>query len=139
MEFEGQYLTKSEYLALNVGSTIDDMPFNLLEFEARRQIDIRTQSRAKNIDVIPQEIKLCENKLINSIKEYSNSKEITQSNDIISESIDGYSISKLTPDKIKEIVESHKKDIDDIIRTYLIDVEINGEKALFCGVRRYDY
>ena len=46
MEFEGQYLTYEEYIDL--GGTLDLMPFNLLEFEARRKIDIRTQSRLKD-------------------------------------------------------------------------------------------
>ena len=35
MTFEGQYLTYDEYLALG-GPAIGQMPFNLLEFEARR-------------------------------------------------------------------------------------------------------
>ena len=43
MEFEGQYLTYAEYRSL--GGTLDITPFNLLEFEARRKVDIETQSR----------------------------------------------------------------------------------------------
>ena len=67
MDFEGQYLTHEEYEAL--GGTLGQMPFNLLEFEARRKIDIRTQNRLKNVDSteLPQAVKLCVNKLINSI------------------------------------------------------------------------
>ena len=45
MQFEGQYLTYPEYRSL--GGTLDITPFNLLEFEARRKIDIETQSRLK--------------------------------------------------------------------------------------------
>ena len=37
MTFEGQYLTYKEYTDLG-GSQIGEMPFNLLEFEARRKI-----------------------------------------------------------------------------------------------------
>ena len=48
MEFSGQYLTYEEYMAL--GGTLDLMPFNILEFEARRQIDIKTFNRIKNLD-----------------------------------------------------------------------------------------
>ena len=68
MTFEGQYLTYAEYQALG-GSAIGEMPFNLLEFEARRKIDIRTFNRIKELDSeeIPQEVKLCEYALINSI------------------------------------------------------------------------
>ena len=40
MEFSGQYLTYLEYKAL--GGTLDQTPFNILEFEARRQIDIQS-------------------------------------------------------------------------------------------------
>ena len=134
MTFEGQYLTYAEYIALG-GSAIGEMPFNLLEFEARRQIDINTQLRLKNSEYIPQEVKLCENSLINSIMEFAKSKFAAQTNDIKSESIDGYSVSKLTPDMIKEIVASHKIEIDDTIRTYLSLVEFKGEHLMYCGIK----
>lgn len=133
MTFEGQYLTKQEYLALG-GSQIEDLPFNLLEFEARRQIDIRTQSRLKGGNNIPQEVKLCDNKLINSIMKYTENKLKAESNDIKSENIDGYSVSRITSDMIKDIVESHQNDIDDIIRTYLLGVIYNKEHLMYCGV-----
>ena len=132
MTFEGQYLTYAEYQALG-GSAIGEMPFNLLEFEARRQIDIRTFNRLKDSDEIPQEVKLCDNKLINSIMKYAENKLKAESNDIKSENTDGYSVSKITPDMIKDIVESHKSDIDDIIRTYLLGVVFNGEHLMYCG------
>jgi len=133
MTFEGQYLTYAEYQALG-GSAIGSTPFNLLEFEARRQIDIRTQSRLKNGENIPQEAKLCDNKLINSIMKYAENKLKAESNDIKSENTDGYSVSKITPDMIKDIVESHQSDINDIIRTYLLGVVYNGEHLMYCGV-----
>ena len=68
MEFSGQYLTYEEYRGLN--GTLDITPFNLLEFESRRRIDKRTQNRLKDVNSkdIPQEVKLCVNKLINIIK-----------------------------------------------------------------------
>jgi len=134
MTFDGQYLTYQEYLDLG-GSQIEELPFNLLEFEARRQIDIKTFNRLKECDEIPQEVKLCDNKLINSIMKYAENKLKVESNDIKSENTDGYSISKITPDMIKDIIESHKSDIDDIIRTYLLGVVVNGEHVMYCGVR----
>jgi hypothetical protein len=133
MTFEGQYLTYAEYTELG-GSAIGEMPFNLLEFEARRQIDSRTQSRLKDSKNVPQEAKLCDNKLINSIMKYAENKLKAESNDIKSENTDGYSVSKITPDMIKDIVESHQSDIDDIIRTYLLGVIYNGEHLMYCGV-----
>ena len=50
MEFSGQYLTYPEYKSL--GGTLDIMPFNLLEFEARKKIDNRTLYRLKNVEEI---------------------------------------------------------------------------------------
>ena len=138
MTFEGQYLTYAEYRELG-GSAIGEMPFNLLEFEARRQIDIRTFDRVKKIEEIPQEVKLCDYALINSIKGYNNSKETAESNDKTSESIDGYSFSKLTPSTIKSIVESHQSEVQDTIRTYLINVEIADERILYPGVDKSGY
>ena len=135
MTFEGQYLTYAEYQTLG-GSAIGEMPFNLLEFEARRQIDIRTFNRLKDSEDIPQEVKLCVYNLINSI----NSFETTTSNvagngNVASENTDGYSISYITTDKISEIVKSKQSEIDDIIRTYLLGVVFNGEHLMYCGVK----
>ena len=67
MTFEGQYLTYAEYQQLG-GSAIGDMPFNLLEYEARKLIDARTFNRLKNQEEILQDVKLCEYELINKIQ-----------------------------------------------------------------------
>lgn len=135
MEFEGQYLTYEEYKAL--GGTLDLMPFNLLEFEARRQIDIRTLNRLKNVNSkdIPQEVKLCIYKMIDSINSYAISiSNVANSGNVASENTDGYSVSYITPDKISEIVKTKGNEIGDIIETYLLDVVINGEHIMYCGV-----
>ena len=80
MEFSGQYLTYEEYRSL--GGTLDLTPFNLLEFEARRKIDSRTMNRLKDIDSqdIPQEVKICEYNVINSINSYVNTFESANKN-----------------------------------------------------------
>lgn len=135
MEFEGQYLTYQEYKAL--GGTLDQTPFNILEFEARRKIDVRTFNRVKNLNGvnIPQEVKLCEYQLINSIENYANSISSSSGNgNVANESIDGYSISYITLDRVNEIVKSKEFEINDIINTYLAYVIINGEHAIYCGV-----
>ena len=133
MEFEGQYLTYEEYKAL--GGTLDLTPFNLLEFEARRQIDIRTFNRLKNGENIPQEVKLCVYNLINSINEFATStSNVTSNGNIASENTDGYSVSYITTDKISDIVKSKQSEIDDIIRTYLLGVVYNGEHLMYIGV-----
>ena len=134
MTFEGQYLTYIEYQNLG-GSAIGEMPFNLLEFEARRQIDIRTFNRLKDSDEIPQEVKICEYNLINSINEFAKStSNVANNGNVASESTDGYSISYITSDKISEIVKSKQDEIDDIIRTYLLGVIYNGEHLMYIGV-----
>lgn len=138
MTFEGQYLTYLEYKSLiegEGGSAMAEMPFNLLEFEARRQIDIRTFNRLKNGKNIPQEVKLCEYALINSINEFAKSTSNVASNgNVASENTDGYSISYISADKISDIVKSKQDEIEDIVRTYLLGVIYNGEHLMYCGV-----
>ena len=135
MTFEGQYLTKEEYIALGGNPQIEDMPFNLLEFEARRQIDSRTLNRLKNGENIPQEVKLCEYALINSINEFTTStSNIASSGNIASENTDGYSVSYITSDKISDIVNSKQDEINNIIETYLMFVTYNGEHLMYIGV-----
>lgn len=135
MTFEGQYLTYAEYQELG-GSAIGETPFNLLEFEARRKIDIRTQNRLKGSESIPQEVKLCEYALINSINEFANStSNISNNGNVASETTDGYSISYLTADRISEIVRSKNDEFEDIIETYLLLVENDGEHLIYLGVK----
>lgn len=135
MEFTGQYLTYSEYVEL--GGTIPEMPFNLLEYEARRKIDIRTQNRLKNIDSedIPQEVKLCEYAMINSISNYSSTtSEVANKGNVASESTDGYSVSYLTSAQISEVIKSKNAELEDIIRNYLLGVIVNDEHIMYAGV-----
>ena len=135
MTFEGQYLTYAEYQVLG-GSAIGEMPFNLLEFEARRQIDIRTQSRLKNSEDIPQEVKLCEYNLINSIIMFANASEsIASGGNVKSENTDGYSISYISASEISDVVKSKNSEINDTIEDYLTGVIFNKEHLLYCGVR----
>lgn len=131
MAFSEQYLTYDEYKAL--GGTIDQTPFNLLEFEARKKIDERTFGRLKNVVVLPQEIKMCMFALINSISGYSSC--ISSNNkSIASESIDGYSVNYTTGGTVQEIVNSKNVEINDIITTYLFGVIVNNEHILYIGV-----
>ena len=134
MDFSGQYLTYDEYRDL--GGTLAETSFNLLEFEARRQIDIRTFNRLKNIEDIPQEVKLCEFNLINSIDAYVSAMNETASNgNIKSENTDGYSVSYSSPSEISDIVKSKNAEFEDTIKTYLLGIIINGEHIMYCGVR----
>lgn len=136
MEFEGEYLTYEEYKAL--GGTLDLMPFNLLEFESRRRIDIRTQNRLKNSEKVPQEVKLCDMALISMVKKYldeENNQNKSMQN-IASENTDGYSVTynTITLDRIKEIMESKKTEVSDVLETYLVGVIYNGKHIAYLGV-----
>ena len=133
MTFEGQYLTYAEYQELG-GSAIGEMTFKLLEFEARKKIDIKTQNRLINSKDIPQVVKLCIYKMINSIEIYSQTTQNIASNGVASENTDGYSISYMTPGQISDMVASKSMELDDIIRSYLLGYEYNGEHLMYVGV-----
>lgn len=68
-----RYLTYEEYMGL--GGTLDMMPFNLLELEARINIDRETQNRLKNVENIPMEVKLCMYNLIQGLEFDANYKD----------------------------------------------------------------
>ena len=125
MEFEGQYLTYEDYKAL--GGTLDLTPFNLLEFEAHKRIDLRTQNRLKNVEEIPQEVKLCVYKLINAIQTYSNEK----NRNVQSESVGEYSVNY--GGNVKELIQSKNSELDDIILNDLYGVVVNDEHIIYLG------
>ena len=125
MEFEGQYLTYEDYKGL--GGTLDLMPFNLLEFEARKKIDINTKNRLKSEKTIPNEVKLCIYKLINTIETYVNEK----NRNIQSESVGEYSVNYGR--NIKEIIQGKSTELDDIILNDLYGVIVNGEHVIYKG------
>ena len=89
MEFNNQYLTYEEYKSL--GGTLGEMPFNILALKARQIINERTQNRLKDIEEMPQEVKICVYDLINTMNKYNLSNNSTSSN-ISSENTDGYSV-----------------------------------------------
>lgn len=132
MEFEGQYLTYNEYKGL--GGTLAETPFNLLEFQTRKEIELRTKGRLSNLDVteIPQEVKLCEYHLMNLVEQYA--KTSSQSNNAVaSENTDGYSISYLNPSSIQEIIKSKQSELDDIMLSELYNVIVDDEAIIYCG------
>lgn len=130
MEFSGQYLTYLEYQAL--GGTLDQTPFNLLEFEARNQIDLRTHNRLINEETIPQKVKMCDFHLIEKINSYAEATSKASGN-IASESTDGYSITYITAAQIKEIVKSKNAELQDIILSDLYGVVVNNEHIIYNG------
>lgn len=137
MIFDNQYLTYNEYINIG-GEQIGETPFNLLEFECRKQIDLKTQSRLKDIPTkqIPQDVRLCLFNLINSVKQHIQTKNsIEKSGNLASESIDGYSVSYITSKDIKDVILSKNVEINDIIISYLYGVVVDNEHVIFCGVQ----
>ena len=132
MEFNGQYLEYDEYLEL--GGSLAETPFNILEFEARRKIDERTFGRLKGIENIPIEVKMCVYALINTLNSYSMDSTSSRNKNIASESTDGYSVSYASGSQVREIVESKSVELNDIIMTYLLGVVVNNQHILYVGV-----
>ena len=133
MEFEGQYLEFDKYEEL--GGSIEETPFNILEFEARRKIDERTQGRLKGIEQLPIEVKMCMFALINTINGYTNAYQNNSNKNIASESVGSYSVSYASGSQIQEIIKSKNVELDDIIRNYLFGVVVNKEHVLYLGVK----
>lgn len=131
MEFTNQYLIYEEYISF--GGTLEEVPFNELEFECRRLIDSRTQNRLKQANEIPQEVKILENKMIQSLQNYYVSLNNAQSG-IESENTDGYSVTYISSTQIGQLIQGKLDVLNDLISTYLFGVIVNNEHLLYCGV-----
>lgn len=127
MKFENQYLKFVEYTEL--GGKLSEMPFNILEFEARRMIDRRTQNRLVNVEEIPQEVKMCMLALINTIAKYNESNENVG---ISSETTDGYSVSY--HNVTCETISTKVVELQGMITNNLMGVIVNNEHILYLGV-----
>lgn len=127
MEFKGQYLTYQEFKAL--GGTLDEMPFNLLEYNARMKINERTFGRLVDKGQEYQEVKLCIYNMITTLNSYSSYD--TQNKAISSESTDGYSISYGTPQK--STTEAKNSELEDIMNSYLANIMIDNVPVLYRG------
>ena len=53
---------------------------------------------------------------------------------IASESTDGYSISYVTANQLKEVIIAKSEDLNDIVMTDLFGVIVNGEHIIYAGV-----
>ncbi len=134
MEFTNQYLTYAEYQEL--GGTLPETPFNILEIEARKDIDKYTTGKLMDLDSQINEVKICMYMLINEINSYNN---LSVSNDgskvIASENTDGYSVSYLTANE--STLKANTERIKTIIKTYLAECRLeDGTPYLYVGVRK---
>jgi len=128
MEFNDKYLDYSDYTSL--GGTLTEMPFNILEFEARKKIDGRTQERLVGQE-IPKEVKMCEFAIIETALDEIKRK---QNSGASSESIDGYSITYLSPSEVQQVMVSKAKQIEDIMQTYLLTTKVNDVPIMYRGL-----
>lgn len=131
MDFGNKYLTYLEYKEL--GGEMSVSPFNVLEYEARKKIDERTQGRLIDFTPIPTQVKMCMYNLINIIEDYLIESSGSRKG-IASENIDGYSVSYISASEVQNAVISKAKEIDDIILTYLTGLIINDEHVIYIGV-----
>lgn len=129
MEFTNQYLRYIEYAEL--GGTLKELPFNLIEFECRKIIDERTQKRLVNAEKIPNEVKLCIFKMINVIEDYQKSFE-NVAKGIASENTDGYSVNYNS--NTESVIKSKQSQLNELISAYLYGVIVNNEHILYIGV-----
>lgn len=128
MEFSGQYLNYEEYKSL--GGTLDIMPFNILEFESRKRLDTRTQNRLNGIEEIPQEVKMCMYAMINTLEKGI----IETKSSVASESIDGYSVTYLSPGEAIQVINTKQAELEDIMFSYLMHVVVDNTSILYLGV-----
>lgn len=126
MEFENQYLTYDEYKD-DLKGTLSEMPFNLLEYRAEKQVDELTSNRFRKIADYPIELKLCINELITEIKKYNDTGNKS------SETVENYSVTYDKP-----ITSEKKKIFQGIIKEYLSTTKVDNVPVLYCGADTND-
>jgi len=131
MKFEGQYLTFNEYQALG-GTLNDDNAFDLLEYEVRKKINLRTQNRLVNLTEIPFDVKMCVNRLIDKVNIWIKNEKKHDDNKA-SESVGSYSVSFITGSQIVETLNAHNVEVEDIMLEYLYGVKVNNVHVLYLG------
>ena len=128
MEFNNKYLSYEEYKSL--GGTLGEMPFNLLEYNARKEIDSRTQNRLQGIGNNYNEVKLCVYNLITTLGSYESYT--TQNKAVASESIDGYSVNY--GGASTEVSTVKNKEVEDVISKDLFGLIVDGQHVLYLGI-----
>ena len=131
MEFNNQYLTYEEYTDL--GGTLEETPFNLLEYQAQKIIDKYTFGRLMTLETQTQDVKLCVAHLLTIIESYDPLEK--QSRGIASENTDGYSVSY--NNDISNIVSSKTLELKNIVYTDLAECKLeDGTPYLYIGADR---
>ena len=132
MECGKQYLKFEEYKKL--GGSLDQVPFNLLEVEARSNIDKYTSGRLKELETQNENVQICMYKLIEVLASYDSYE--TQNKGISSENIDGYSVAYGGVGNANAIVQAKKNEVYKIISSFLESCTLeDGTPYLYRGVR----
>ena len=132
MEFTNQYLTYEDYKLL--GGALDMAPFNMLELQARKELDKYTTGKLKDLEEQTIEVKVCMFRLIGLVEKYN--RQSKRDAGIASESIDGYSVSYKDTSEINTSTTSSKAiEIKDLIRSMLAECCLeDGTPYLYVGV-----
>lgn len=128
MNFKNQYLTYDEYCEL--GGSLEEEEFNLLEYDVRKRIDERTFNRLTRLDVLPYDVKVCVFKMLGIEQSYQVYNDKDKS--VTSENIDGYSVSYRQVDK--SIIEAKNDELEREIKKYLSNVIVDNVPILYLGV-----
>lgn len=129
MEFTKQYLTYDEYIEL--GGTLEETPFNILELEAQKSIDKYTLGRLKGLDEQINEVKICEFRLVELLNAHNNYEKHDKS--ISREDTDGYSVSY--SGTTQDVSKAKISEIKGIIKTYLAECKLEDNTPyLYVGV-----
>lgn len=122
------YLSYDEYKEL--GGTLPQSEFPLLEFKARKRIDYLTDSRVQNMAAVPMAVKMCMLSIM-EVDSIAGAEAQAKKPVVTSFNTDGYSESYGKAMSVKDAASS----MDDTIRTGLYgELDDYGVPLLYRGV-----
>ena len=123
------YLEYSEYVAY--GGSADQTAFPLLEFKARKQIDLLTANRVQNMTVVPEAVKMCMMTIMN-MDQASGAEAQATNPQLTSFNNDGYSESYGNALSADDTAKQITKQITAMLYG---EVDDNGVPRLYRGAR----
>lgn len=123
------YLEYSEYVTY--GGSADQTAFPLLEFKARKQIDLLTANRVQNMAVVPEAVKMCMMTIMN-MDQASGAEAQATNPQLTSFNNDGYSESYGNALSADDTAKQITKQITAMLYGEMDD---NGVPLLYRGAR----
>ncbi len=123
------YLEYSEYVTY--GGSADQTAFPLLEFKARKQIDLLTANRVQNMAVVPEAVKMCMITIMN-MDQASGAEAQATNPQLTSFNNDGYSESYGNALSADDTAKQITKQINAMLYG---EVDDNGVPLLYRGAR----